>query len=191
MWARRRVAELSRDPLRVENTKEITQLGLDYGIMTQFTSFVAVEEKVVTSGGRMRKTAMPVAIPEEVRPQSALLGKLPSSVGSGGGVGAGSGGSFSSAVFTIAAPAAAGKLPVPTPKLDASLHGLLHTDGSVHVQVLLRDASEATLEELRKSGLVITREPARDLLVQGTIAAGKLADLARLSSVRYVVRLSR
>jgi protein TonB len=142
---------------------------------------------------------VPVSIPEGVQLQSALRHFSPPTSGSGsgggigrgGGIGPGTGGGFGGGAFKIGPPAAAGKLPVPTPKLDASLHGLLHTDGSVHVQVLLRDASEATLEELRKSGLVITREPARDLLVQGTIAAGKLADLARLSSVRYVVRLSR
>ena len=31
--------------------QSIVQLGLDYRLMTQFTSFVAVEEMIVTDGG--------------------------------------------------------------------------------------------------------------------------------------------
>ena len=59
LWARRRVDDLmSRDYLGIQsgepqsNIKEaITRIGLQYRLMTQFTSFVAVEETIITEGG--------------------------------------------------------------------------------------------------------------------------------------------
>jgi TonB family protein len=44
----------------------ITQLGLEYRLMTQFTSFVAVEEMTVTDGGQPRRIDVPVEMPEGV-----------------------------------------------------------------------------------------------------------------------------
>jgi Ca-activated chloride channel family protein len=41
----------------------VTKLGLEYNLMTQFTSFVAVEETVVTEGGKPRLIEVPVAMP--------------------------------------------------------------------------------------------------------------------------------
>jgi len=72
LWARSRVDDLmSQDWLGVQqgNAKPeiketITQLGLEYRLMTQFTSFVAVEEMIVTDGGQPRKVEVPVEVPE-------------------------------------------------------------------------------------------------------------------------------
>jgi len=86
LWARTRIDDLmgqdmtSRTPLgqdlgateaagavrRAEVRKAITQLGLDYRLMTQYTSFVAVEEMTVTEGGQPRRIDVPVEIPEGV-----------------------------------------------------------------------------------------------------------------------------
>jgi hypothetical protein len=50
-----------------EGLKEtITQLGLEYRLLTQFTSFVAVEEMMVTDGGQPRRVEVPVELPEGV-----------------------------------------------------------------------------------------------------------------------------
>src|SRR5947207_11582996 len=49
-----------------EVQKEITQLGLDYRLMTQFTSFVAVEDRVVTKDGKPQRVEVPVEMPEGV-----------------------------------------------------------------------------------------------------------------------------
>ena len=46
--------------------EEIVALGLGYRLMTQYTSFVAVEEKSVTIGGQPRTVAVPVEMPEGV-----------------------------------------------------------------------------------------------------------------------------
>jgi Ca-activated chloride channel family protein len=51
---------------RPEVKKQITDVGLEYRLMTQFTSFVAVEEKVVTEGGVPRTVQVPVDMPEGV-----------------------------------------------------------------------------------------------------------------------------
>jgi len=72
LWARRRVADLmSQDfaGLQRGNTREdlkaqITKLGLEFRLMTQFTSFVAVEEKTITEGGVARRVDVPVEMPE-------------------------------------------------------------------------------------------------------------------------------
>ena len=72
LWARTRVDDLmSQDfkgaqqgTMKDEVKQAITQLGLDYRLMTQFTSFVAVEEMVVTDGGQPRRIDVPVEVPE-------------------------------------------------------------------------------------------------------------------------------
>jgi hypothetical protein len=51
---------------KVELKDTITNLGIEYRLLTQFTSFVAVEERVVTDGGQPRKIEVPVELPEGV-----------------------------------------------------------------------------------------------------------------------------
>jgi len=73
-WARRKIDDLmSQDwsglqtgNVKPEVQKEITQLGLSYKLMTQFTSFVAVEERVVTTNGKPTRVEVPVEMPEGV-----------------------------------------------------------------------------------------------------------------------------
>ena len=62
-----------------EIRESITQLGLEYRLMTQFTSFVAVEETIVTSGGQPRRIDVPVEMPEGVSYEGVFGG------GGGGG----------------------------------------------------------------------------------------------------------
>ncbi len=74
LWARARVDDLMGQDfqgLQSGNMREdlkdtITQLGIEYRLMTQFTSFVAVEEMVVTDGGQPRRIEVPVESPEGV-----------------------------------------------------------------------------------------------------------------------------
>jgi Ca-activated chloride channel family protein len=124
LWARTRVDDLmSQDfngaqqgNMKDEVKQSIIQLGLDYRLMTQFTSFVAVEEMIVTDGGVPRRIDVPVEVPEGVNREAvfgeenrpingrgyssfALKSPMPSSTrkvkrsggGGGGGVGAGNG----------------------------------------------------------------------------------------------------
>jgi Ca-activated chloride channel family protein len=81
LWARTRVDDLMSQDFKgaqqgnmTEDVKQnIIQLGLEYRLMTQFTSFVAVEEMIVTDGGQPRRIDVPVEVPEGVN-RSAVFG---------------------------------------------------------------------------------------------------------------------
>ncbi len=74
LWARAKINDLMQQDYagvqsgqpRTEIKEAITQLGLDYRLMTQFTSFVAVEETIVTEGGKPMRVEVPVEMPEGV-----------------------------------------------------------------------------------------------------------------------------
>jgi Ca-activated chloride channel family protein len=74
LWARQRIDDLmgqdysgaQQGEMKPELKETITSLGLEYGLMTQFTSFVAVEEMIVTDGGQPRRIDVPVEVPEGV-----------------------------------------------------------------------------------------------------------------------------
>src|SRR5258705_4847119 len=57
---------VQRGEMKPELKEAIANLGLEYGLMTQFTSFVAVEEMIVTDGGQPRRIDVPVEVPEGV-----------------------------------------------------------------------------------------------------------------------------
>ncbi len=69
LWARQRIDELSSKALG-ENSerfvKEITNIGLEFNLMTNYTSFVAVEEQIVNHSGTPTRVDVPVAVPEGV-----------------------------------------------------------------------------------------------------------------------------
>lgn len=95
LWARTRIDELSSDKLRAANAgkevefdKQITNLGLEFRLLTQFTSFVAVEERIVNRNGAAVKIEVPVMIPEGVDPKMAV-GDQQEVVSVSGGAGGG------------------------------------------------------------------------------------------------------
>ena len=71
LWARTRIdnlmaqdyAGLQAGNMRKDVKEEITRLGLDYRLMTQFTSFIAVDEVVTAPGEAPRRIEVPVAAP--------------------------------------------------------------------------------------------------------------------------------
>jgi Ca-activated chloride channel family protein len=74
LWARAAVDDLMQRDLAAlqsgrfpkEIEEEITNLGVTFRLMTQFTSFVAVEELTVTVGGEPKTIAVPVEMPDGV-----------------------------------------------------------------------------------------------------------------------------
>lgn len=80
LWARTKIDELmSGDWQGMQNgnpradlKQQITQLGLDYRLMTQFTSFVAVEESKIVEGGKTRTIHVPVEMPQGVSPEGVF-----------------------------------------------------------------------------------------------------------------------
>jgi hypothetical protein len=61
--------------MKPELKETITNLGLEYRLMTQFTSFVAVEEMIVTDGGQPRRIDVPVEVPEGVNREAVSDGR--------------------------------------------------------------------------------------------------------------------
>src|SRR5579859_6414665 len=55
---------------------EIIRVGLEHSLATQFTSFVAVEERTVVSDGKPVKVEVPVELPESVSPLAVPGGQL-------------------------------------------------------------------------------------------------------------------
>jgi Ca-activated chloride channel family protein len=113
LWARTRIDDLMGQDLegiqaghaRTDVRETITQLGLEYRLMTQFTSFVAVEEMTITDNGQPRRVEVPVEMPEGVSykgifgDKEEVMANSPApmmmstnSVGSLGGRGSGGGG---------------------------------------------------------------------------------------------------
>lgn len=74
LWARTKIEDLMDSDLTAIQSGSpdpsikgaITDLGLAFRLMTQYTSFVAVEEKIVTEGGVPRTVAVPVEMPDGV-----------------------------------------------------------------------------------------------------------------------------
>jgi len=74
LWARKRIARLSdREAIGKGARKEITALGLEHGLMTAYTSFVAVDTVVRANGKKSRKVRQPIPLPKGV-PDSAVGG---------------------------------------------------------------------------------------------------------------------
>jgi Ca-activated chloride channel family protein len=74
LWARAKVEDLmARDYAAAQSgqfpdelKRQVTALGLEFRLMTQFTSFVAVEELTVTAGGEPVQVTVPVEMPQGV-----------------------------------------------------------------------------------------------------------------------------
>ena len=73
LWARERikyldylVGEYNPDVENDPNAKKILELGLKYNLMTNYTSFVAIDEVVVNKDGKLTTVQQPIPMPEGV-----------------------------------------------------------------------------------------------------------------------------
>ena len=109
-WARAKVDDLmmrdmagmQQGQMKDELKQEIISLGLTYNLLTQFTSFVAVEELRITEGGKARTIRVPVEMPQGVS-YSGVFGP-----DSGGGFGAVGGMALSRSIAPASSVAMAG-----------------------------------------------------------------------------------
>ena len=213
LWARARVDNLMNQDfagaqaggMRADLKDTITQLGIEYRLMTQFTSFVAVEEMVVTDGGQPRRIDVPVETPqgmmvdEDVDAKSPMLArtltlgraapqraKVMRSVGvlsgSGAGLGSGSGGNIGGGTGVVNAPPSPtpmpGKLPAPDNQLRQKLH---HSLVAIVVKLQRKEALSAADE-----GGFIHNGKAE---VQVWLTDKSPASLAKLKELRFEVVL--
>ena len=211
LWARRKVADLmasdfaamqSGHNARPETQTEITRLGLDYRLMTQYTSFIAVEDKVVNMNGSPKVIAVPVEMPEGVsydgiygdQPLQASGGVMmarkyyaPSSVGNAvptagiypSGVGEKERASIVEKKDKVALAAR------PISKLHPDLLKL-PPSAIVTVEVWLNVNNADTIAKLKKAGLTIVSNPSGGSLVIGKIVASQLEALEAIEEVRIV-----
>jgi Ca-activated chloride channel family protein len=199
LWARRKIDDLMSQDWTNSQAGQghggdlqnaITQLGLDYHLMSQFTSFVAVEDSVVTEGGNPHRVEVPVEMPQGVS-YEGMLGGAESSNMAAAGVAFHSG-AFQSIMRSAPLPATAMIAKVVEPnleKLSPALISLIRSgqpNRKVEVMVLLNDASESVLRELRRLGLEITVAPNSSNLLSGRVSVSELAGLAQLTSVRTI-----
>lgn len=72
LWARARVEQLMDYGLQEDEDsmerfkKEVTQIGLDYSMLTPFTSFIAVTEQVRNTGSEAKDVNQPLPLPQHV-----------------------------------------------------------------------------------------------------------------------------
>lgn len=204
LWARRRIEEISardfygiqqgRPDAEVKN--EITKLGLEFRLMTPFTSFVAVEEKIVNENGRQRRVDVPVEMPEGVsyeavgpEQREALMPSVQAR-GSGGFIGQ-----------PMSAPPSPRKVRTAEREVDklaqknapdekkesAKIHASLLTlqpGTQVSIQVWLDSISTSVLAQLKAAGLVIDKVEGNRIV--GHIDAAKLEMLAKITEVRTI-----
>ena len=96
LWARhriRRLSDLNSFGEDEEAVDEITRLGLDYSLMTQYTSFVAVDRVVRADGDDRETVDQPLPLPQGVT-DAAVGGKQTRSGVVGGIIGTTSGASY-------------------------------------------------------------------------------------------------
>jgi Ca-activated chloride channel homolog len=98
LWARQKIDQLmgqdmpglQAGTMREAEREEITKLGLEFKLMTQFTSFVAVDNVIFTPGGDPRRVEVPAApTPITVTPpvtsaSTTPAGYVPNAAGVGG-----------------------------------------------------------------------------------------------------------
>jgi Ca-activated chloride channel homolog len=187
-----------------DTREQVTQLGLDYKLMTQYTSFVAVEEMTVTDGGRPRRVEVPVEMPDGVSHKGVFgEGNQPMMAGAPGLAG-----DFMSARKMTFARGAIGGVPrqaelseavakdslPPASKLSPALAGpnavKLVKNGKLEVQVFLTSDTAAAIDQLKKLGFELIGRLKSGKLVIGRIAVEKLKALSELAVVTYVSPMS-
>jgi Ca-activated chloride channel family protein len=193
LWARRRIGDLmaqdllgaQRNTFRADLREEVTQLALDFRLMSQFTSLVAVEEMVVTEGGQPRRVEVPVEMPEGVS-YEGIFGDVALA---GAAVKVAPMAAFTPGIAPRRTMLRLEARPAPEAlearaKIDPAL--LAVRTGKIRIQIALAEATPANLAALKKLGFELLAHPHGGRLVIGRVDAAKLDALVRLTFVRYV-----
>jgi len=223
-WARKKIDELmSQDWSGSQNgnmkpalQKEITQLGLDYRLMTQFTSFVAVEERVVTKDGQPVRVEVPVEMPEGVSYEGVFGEQFWTRAGASGGVGTAMfslrksvnvvGGAVSQTV-EVQAMSSPPPPAVPTERarlesrVDAALLRVFDCwkksgsgcaalqAGMVQLRIFLKNDSTSVVDQIKALGFEQTS--AKSKILTGSLPIEKLEALAQIADVKFLSTVRR
>jgi Ca-activated chloride channel family protein len=202
LWARTKVNDLMAQDLagiqrgnpQPELEAAITKLGLDFRLMTQFTSFVAVEESTISEGGTPRVIEVPVEMPEGVSYQG-VFGNEAARHGGIAGMPMPVAPRFVPFVGGVRRAQEAGPEEVrrkpdgagrdPRAKLSPALHGVA-AGRTVEVRIVLHDTSAAALARLKALGVILLTPPNPAGIVVAKAAGDRLLAIAALAEVRYV-----
>jgi len=160
LWARRRIDDLmSQDyagaqsgRMKPDLKQTITQVGLEYRLMTQFTSFVAVEEMIVTDGNQPRRIDVPVEVPAGVN-QAMVDSDQPVTMGFVGGLISGS--SFGRGAIAGRAAGGGGNV-APPPNMSMTVTVTAETGNSTP------QATPAPKSQYKLEPAEITREKSKE-----------------------------
>lgn len=224
LWARRRVDELTRrnylamaypEASRVSN-EDIVQVALEFGIMSQFTSFVAVEKRVVNVGGKQRTVAVPVEMAdgvsyegifgrESTKSYAVPMRAAPGGAGGGfGGGGFGGGGPANSgrSINFISYDPADNSIVVRQDdskmkpeerrkyRYETRVHkSLREAKGEVEIEVWFRKLDDAIIAKLKKLGMEVDFSDAKLRVAMGTCDAKILIELAQIDEVDKIKQL--
>jgi len=212
LWARDRVDSLTRENFAGQFNGEgkdlkaaITDLCLQFSLMSQFTSFVAVEDRIVNVGGKQRSVRVPVEMADGVsyemgvdhRPSGLGRGMYAGRGGGGGGMGGGvmAQKTMNGAVAGFAPPGVqvvsadaesdglVGTVPSPDTKIAEKLR---KAQGKVEVQVWLQTWTPDLLKKLVDAGLSIDEKDQKLRIVFGTCDAKKLLEIAKIMDVQRI-----
>ncbi|MFN0124295.1 MAG: hypothetical protein ACKV2V_27665 [Blastocatellia bacterium] len=111
-----------------ELRNQITQLGLDFRLMTQFTSFVAIEEMMVNEDGATRRIEVPIELADGVRHEAVTENVQVMRLNSLGGFGSTIGPSKSLLKQVQQIEGAKSPVPAATPTQVASLEDTIRID---------------------------------------------------------------
>jgi Uncharacterized protein containing a von Willebrand factor type A (vWA) domain len=183
LWARTKVDSLMHGDRQFDAREEITRLGLDYHLMTPFTSFVAVEEVTITQGGQPRRVDVPLEMPAGVS-YEGVYGEQPSLQYAPAGMVASTPSFLSRRSMSVDAiemrPAMAKVV------MDPALHG---RTGKVDVRVSLKEVTPEAIQQLKALGFEVFGQPSGARMVLGRIDSGKLEALSKLSCVTYIAAM--
>jgi Ca-activated chloride channel family protein len=197
LWARTKVGELMIDGEGLHR-EAITELGLQFAIMTPFTSFIAVEHQTISEAGKLRTIEVPVEVPEGVDgpmagTEAAKFAMHPMTFHAPRSSGGGYRGSANDQIAIPAAPSIREERRVrdidtpPAPqKLAAELRSKTASAEKIGIRLYLRDVSPATLNKLKAAGLRIIAQPGGAKLIIGEIAGVKLMALAAIQEVQLI-----
>ncbi len=218
LWARTRVEELmagdwngmQRGQPSGDLKDRIVKLGIEFRLMTQFTSFVAVEETTVVKGGELTRVEVPVELPHGVsyegvfgdRAKSRDMAQMaPMTAAPTGSFGRGNMSGVIGGIIGERMSTAPTAPPPPrreavsaverdaSSKLDGSLAGLSQSGSQtvVQVKIWLTEESAAVIDKLKKLGFEISARMPGKLLI-GKVKAYALAKIAEIKEVLFVGR---
>ncbi len=205
LWARASIEDMT-DQMHtgeVEELKEaIIELAIAYRLMSPYTSFVAVEEKVVNRDGELVTVQVPVPMPEDVSYEGVFgapgaagpVAGLPMAARGGGGGGGMRGGGVGAggmagggARYAMAGPTGPPGLAQPMPPADRSeaeaYRAMVGSPETAWMALACMEASESwarTIANLKMAAQVAIGLPAGDLMVLGPDQVEELGDAPNL-----------